>query len=109
VHYKDVAEHLAKRCRKALNATARPPYENGGLWVGMPIKNTDRLRTRDSYSFGVGEVKAGRVREVGPREEYYARFIWRAYVIVYKNREIEVQEETGHVPMHVAACMLAGP
>jgi hypothetical protein len=103
MNYKALAEHLAKRCRRALGAhgpllTLRTTWEHGGLWVGSPTKNTDRQRHRESYSFGIAEVE--------PTPNYVPKhFKWHAYVVVYQNLEIAIQESKGHVPTHVADCL----
>jgi hypothetical protein len=118
VNYKAIAEHLAKRCRVALEASTSmdtvPP--EGGIYVGRPYKGRDINADQLYYAFVVSEMSAPKkwFRSAALRAQQKASPApfrkWGARIIVYQSGEIFVEEDPAHasVPDYVRDCFTRG-
>ncbi len=103
MHYKAVAEHLAKRCRAALDGrkTVGEITGDSGIWVGNPAKNRDPNRDQDSYQISI----AGFVFKGSSRVPFER---WHAIVEVYQDRQVVLHVTKGEIPSYVRDCLLSG-
>lgn len=104
MNYRALAQHLSKTCRKRLDAFKSPADVSSSMIsdgqfvvvVGEPIKNTDRERHENTYSFGIFAV----AMDKGTR-----RIRWHFYVIVSEHRDVLVEPSVGKPPDWVRACL----
>lgn len=101
MNYKAIAEHISKRCRRALGAVESDEQlgSDGGFIVHRPFKSSigyddDRIST---YSFIVGEM--------GPDVR---KFIWRAVVNVTQDGDVFLDRKYGPIPAFIEDCFTSG-
>ena len=99
MNYRDVALHLAKRCRKSLGGvTSFKPYDDSPetIVVTEPAKRTGHSANRkeDTYSFFI--------RHYASNNPFTPD--WAALIHVTEQKDVEVVPR-GRVPRSVLACL----
>ena len=104
MNYRAASMHLAACCREYLGAEKRidDVGPGGGFVVGEPMLSSDY----DGYDFLVGEL--ARMPKARWERKAEQKFVWRAFVVVTRQRDVFFDRIRGRVPPHVEECIERG-